>query len=120
MFQSVKYNAVANRFTPFSDFVDIQTVDWAGAAAKLQVRTRKNGGAVAAEAAVSAFLLPGVEPETTRFEIEITESVMEAMPRAPEPDADVILFWDLHITPPGEEKFVAFYGTFTVRAGVTE
>lgn len=53
----------------------------------------------------------------------INESTMEAMPDGDdglEADADVPLTWDMHITPSGGLKFVAFAGDFTVKAGATE
>lgn len=52
--------------------------------------------------------------------VRINESTMEAMPEGDEPGDDVVLAWDLHITPLGGLKDRWLFGTFTVRAGATQ
>ena len=121
MFPTVSYSATANRFAPFADYVDIVGFDFTGATTKLQVRDRKNGGAVRADVvpAISVTVNEGLP--TTRISWAIDEVAMEAMPLdSGDPDADVVLFHDLHLTPSGGTKFIPFAGTFTVKAGVTE
>lgn len=53
--------------------------------------------------------------------IQILEATMEGLPAAPatDPSRDIVLAWDLHITPSGgiKDKYVG--GDFIVRAGVT-
>ena len=115
------YDVVANRFAPFADYVDYETLDFTGATCKLQVRDRPNGGEVRAD------VVPTVTIETvegvnySRIAWEIDELTMEAMPLdGANPDGDVTLYHDLHLTPVGEPKFVVFSGKFIVKVGVTE
>lgn len=56
----------------------------------------------------------------TQIGYRINESTMEAMPGAAEAGSDVPIYWDMHVSPSGGTKFVAFAGEFTVLAGVTE
>lgn len=51
--------------------------------------------------------------------ILISESTMEGMPDGDQPGDDVVLAWDIHITPLGGVKERWLFGDFTVRAGVT-
>lgn len=121
MFPTASYSVVANRFVPFADYIDFFGYDFTGAVAKLQVRDRKNGGTVRADVVPTVSVTTEEGVPTTRVSWAIDEATMEAMPLdSGDPDADVVLFHDLHLTPSGEAKFVPFAGTFTVRAGVTE
>lgn len=121
MFPTVSYSVTANRFAPFADYVDIIGFDFTGAATKLQVRDRKNGGTVRADVVPSISVTIDEGIPTTRISWAFDEPTMEAMPLdSGDPDADVVLYHDLHLTPNGGLKFVPFGGTFTVKAGVTE
>lgn len=53
--------------------------------------------------------------------IQIVEATMEGLPAAPvtDPSRDIVLAWDLHITPSGGIKDKYAGGDFVVRAGVT-
>lgn len=121
MFDTARYDRDANRFAPFADYIDIEAIDFTGATCKLQVRDRPNGGTVRAN------VVPTVTIETveginySRIAWGIPELTMEAMPLdGANPDGDVTLYHDLHLTPSGESKFVVFSGKFIVKAGVTE
>jgi hypothetical protein len=57
--------------------------------------------------------------ELSQVGILISENTMEVMPDGDEPGDDVVLAWDIHITPLGGVKERWVYGDFTVRAGVT-
>lgn len=121
MFPTVSYSVTANRFAPFADYVDIEGYDFTGATCKLQVRDHKNGGTLRADVVpvVSVTVTEGIP--TTRVSWSIDEATMEAMPLdSGNPDADVSLHHDLHLTPSGGTKFVPFAGSFVVKAGVTE
>ncbi len=122
MFPTASYPITANRFAPHSDYIDVEGYDFTSATFKMQVRDTKNGGAVRADVVPTAELVVGAEVEpTTRVSWAIDEATMEAMPLdGSNPDADKKLYYDLHITPSGGTKFVAWGGDFIVKAGVTE
>ena len=52
--------------------------------------------------------------------VRINEATMEALPIAGERGADLILAWDLHVTPSGGLKRKYLGGRFTVLAGATQ
>jgi hypothetical protein len=61
----------------------------------------------------------------SRLRIRINETTMEAMPFPGSGDTgergdDVVLWYDIHITPSGGTKDRYVFGTFTVRAGTTQ
>ena len=133
MFPTVRYDSEANRFAPHTDYLDFEGFDWPDADLKLQIRDSKNGGAIRVDLAkVASAASEGVRIDsvttvdgvtTTRIAWRINETTLEAISAEAlglEPDADVNLFFDLHVTPVGELKFVPVEGTFTVKAGVTE
>lgn len=131
MFPSASYDSEADRFVPHTDYLDFEGFDFTDALLKMQVRDRPNGGALRADLAqVTTAAAEGVRLEsvtwadgvpTTRIAWRINETTMEAMPLDPaDPGSAVVLYRDLHITPVGENKFVAVQGTFTVKAGETE
>lgn len=61
---------------------------------------------------------PGDTLVLTLLGIRINESTMEVMPEGL-PGQDVVVAWDVHVTPSGELKQKWLYGPFTIRAGVT-
>lgn len=105
-------------------------IDLTDAVMKAQVRDRKDGGAVRVDLAtvgsitseglklVSAGDVGGVM--TSVVSMRINEATMEAMPFGDPIGDDLLLYWDMHITPDGGVKEKYLYGTFTVRAGVTQ
>lgn len=133
MFPTARYDSAANRFAPHTDYIDFEGFDWTDAELKMQIRDRKNGGMIRADLAqVTTAAAEGVRIDSvstvngipvTRVAWRINETTMEAMSAEAmglEPDAEPVLFLDLHVTPVGELKFVPIEGSFTVKAGVTE
>ena len=130
MFDAARIDLVAGRYVPHIDYIDFEGFDFTGAALKMQVRDRYNGGLARADLAqVTTAAAEGVRIDqvseaggvtTTRIAWRINETTMEAMPKPADVDADLALVWDLHITPSGGAKFVAARGKFLVQAGVTE
>lgn len=133
MFPTARYDSEANRFAPHTDYIDFEGFDWTDADLKLQIRDSKNGGAIRVDLAkVTSASAEGVRIDsvttvdgltTTRIAWRINETTLEEIDAEAlglEPDADVNLFMDLHVTPVGELKFVPVEGIFTVKAGVTE
>lgn len=123
-------NLGADRYTPFVDAFRLTGIDLTGADFKMQVRDRKNGGAVRADlTTVASVLSQGVSiagvdlvagSPVTDIAIRIDEAAMTAVPTGPSIDSDVICYWDLQATPVGGFQQVYAAGTFTVRAGVTQ
>jgi hypothetical protein len=119
-----------DRQTPFVATLTFRGIDLTGAVMKAQVRDRKDGGTVRADLAtvatanteglrlLSAGTVDGVL--TSVVYVRINEATMEAMPLGAPAGADLALWWDMHITPSGGVKQKYLFGTFTVRAGVTQ
>ena len=130
MFDTASYNITAGRFVPHHDHADFVGFDWPDAELKMQVRDRPNGGQIRIDLGkVTTAAAEGVRVDqvfsvdgmdVTRIAWRINELTMDSLPLATTPDEDVVLYYDLHITPPLEAKFVALAGTFTVLAGVTD
>lgn len=121
MFPTASYPIRANRYAPHSDYIDVIGYDFTGAVFKMQVRDAPNGGTVRADIVPTVSVTTTEGVPTSRVSWAITELVMEAMPLdGNDPTTDVTLYYDLHITPSGEDKFVAWRGTFIVEHGVTQ
>lgn len=120
---------VAGRWVPFLHSIFIEGLDLTGATFAMQVRDNWNGGALRANlttvttAAAEGVRLVGVTTvdglPVTELGIRINETTMEAVPLGAEPDDDVPLVYDFHITRAGLPE-IAMRGTFTVQAGSTE
>jgi hypothetical protein len=67
---------------------------------------------------------PGMTDDDTLLlsviEVWIAEDTMVSMTPATEIGDDAEAYWDLHVTPSGGVKELFLYGSFTIRAGVTE
>lgn len=121
MFPTASYPIRANRYAPHSDYIDVIGYDFTGAVFKMQVRDAPNGGEIRADIVPTVSVTTDEGVPTSRVSWTISETDMEAMPLDPsDPTASVILYHDLHITPTGDTKFVAWRGTFTVEHGVTQ
>ncbi len=131
VFETAGIPLLAARWVPFQHEIEIEGVDLATAQVALQIRDRKDGDRLLA--ALSRVDAPDSEglrvtsrvrdkvPITT-VHIHIAETTMEAIDVARErgePGGDAVLWWDLHVSPASGVKFVAFEGSFIVRAGVT-
>lgn len=120
MFPTARYDSEANRFAPHTDYIDIEGFDFTGAVCKLQIRDRKNGGALRADLVPAVSMTMNDDIPVSRILWTVSEALMEAMPMAAEIDPDVTLWLDLHLTPDGGVKFVPIEGTFKIKSGVTE
>ncbi len=129
MFATATIPLVANRWVPFIDWIAVEAIDLTGATFTMQVRDRWNGGAVRADLGTVATLAEeGLKLEvstvdglvTSKVNIRINETTMEAMPLASDPDGPTALVYDLHCNPVGGQKFVMARGPFTVVEGSTE
>lgn len=134
MFDTVNLPLVAGRWVPFVYDIDIVGIDLTSAAFAAQVHDTKDRTAGTPRASlttqttdvegvrlVSVVTTDGVP--TSSLRIRINEATMEAMDVANDASqlgSDGAAFWDMHITPSGGTKFLAFEGTFTIKAGVTQ
>lgn len=120
MFDAAQFDIRADRYTPNGDTIIFKGFDFTGATLKMEIRDRLNGGTVLATASTSLTVgdYEGVTSTTVTW--SVSEVNMEAMPLSDEADADVTLYYDLHITPTGVNKFVAARGKFIVVAGATQ
>lgn len=125
MIQAAIANVSANRHTPWIFEILWRNMDLTGAAFQAQIRTLPDAGG---GALVDLFEAPlgsqGINAalvgSDTNIVFQIDEATMEALPAAAEIGADLVLYWDVQITPAGAIKEVYFKGTFTVLAGVTQ
>ena len=114
-----------NRWTPFIYEIEFQDRDFTGAMLDMHVRlTFDTPGAplidLSPAAAGSEGLSLAVADGDTTITIQIDEATMEGLPDATEVGDDLVLHYDLHITPSGGTKEVYLRGPFTVRAGATQ
>lgn len=111
-----------NRFTPFSYSIAMNAgVDWSTATVLMHVRQLPDstGTPLLTLNSGAEITLSYSAPNTT-IAILVPELDMEALPAAAETGQDLVLYYDMHITPPSGIKEVYFRGTFTVLAGVTQ
>jgi hypothetical protein len=150
MWETVNYPLTGDRWTPCVKDIDVVGFDLTGATFKAEVRDTKDQssgsarvtlntvtseiegvrllGVITADADdVAAYAAAGVTIQVgdkiSQLRVRIVEATMEAMDvanDASQAGSDGAAFWDMHITPSGGDKFVAFAGTFTVAAGVTQ
>lgn len=112
----------ANRWTPFQEEILFEGFNYSGATFAGSVRAVRDSGGAAL--AAFSFTAPSVATanglDTTSVTMSLTEAAVEGLPlpASPELGDDVVLYWDMHITPSGRPKFRALEGTFTVAAGV--
>lgn len=131
MFATGPRDYLANRWEPFVRTIAFEGYDFTGASFIAQVRAVKDSGGTAlvdlatvGSVATEGITLVSVTMDgsvpTTNISIRINEATMEGLPEPNPPDgSDVILYWDMQITPSGGTKFRALEGAFTVHAGVT-
>lgn len=134
MFDTVTLRLTAGRWVPFVYDIDIVGIYLTGAAFAAQVHDTldRTAGTPRASLTTQTTDIEGVRltgvvttdgVPTSSIRIRINEATMEAMDVANDAAAngtDGVAYWDIHITPSGGDKFLAFAGKFIVRAGVTQ
>jgi len=106
--------------------------DLTGATFKMQVRDSKAAGAVLrADLATVTTAVQGVRLASVSTTEGVTTSIMQVIISAAtmaamdvaedtsQPGDDMVIYYDMIITPSGTPAFVAVAGTFTIVAGVT-
>lgn len=130
-------NLAAFKRTPFVSDIAIVGPDYTGAAFAMHIRNRPGdtgsplitlGAASAGSEGVSVaydpaylYVRDGVEITelASIITIRINEATLEALSLNNPTANPVGLAYDLHITPSGEDKRVASFGTFAIYPGVT-
>lgn len=136
---AIRWDLVAWRRTPFGgaigdgDFVE-EGIDWSGATFRMELRDEPGNtatalvtltNAAAGSQGISASYNAAWEDDAgnvvgaTTIRVQIDEATLEALALASDPAQDRVLHYDLHVTPSGQPKRVAWYGTFTLKPGVT-
>ncbi|MGD9470606.1 MAG: hypothetical protein AB7G24_00745 [Novosphingobium sp.] len=137
--QAVEINLVAFKRVPFGgasgteDF--IEAGDLSAATFRMEIRTAPGdtgdalvrltnaaaGSRGISAAYDSAYPHPtsGAPIAATVIRPQIDEATLEALAAASPASDDLVLHYDLHITPSGGLKYVCAYGTFTIKPGVT-
>lgn len=124
MIQAGNLPVEARRWTPWIYSIDFTGIDFTGATMQAQVRVTKDASGaplidLTAASAGSEGISFSVASGTTTVVLQIDETTMEGLPGAPAVGDDVVLAWDLQITPSGGTKAVYLEGPFTILAGVT-
>lgn len=125
----------AYKRVPFDQTIAWMGADYTGAAVAMQIRSEPGdtgtpiislGASVAGAQGIDLsydadFPDPdGVLPNGAGLvRIIIDEATLEALSLGSPSADDVVLHYDLHLTPTGEKKFLAAVGTFTISPGVT-
>lgn len=121
----------ANRWAPFVYTIDFQGYDYSAAAFAMQVRLVKDAAgtplvslSTVASSSTEGVAMTGVDTDangvpTTHISIRINETTIDGLPEPSELGDDVVLYYDLQITPSGGDKYRSLEGMFTVKAGVT-
>lgn len=134
MFDTLNWPLEAGRWVPFVYDIDIVGIDLTDAEFAMQVHDTKDRTSGTPRASLTTVTtdIEGVRltstvtadsVTTSSIRIRIDEATMEAMDVANDAAAngtDGIAYWDMHITPDGGTKFLAFEGKFKVKAGVTQ
>lgn len=126
---------VAYKRVPFDDTIPDHRGDYTGATALMEVRPEP-GADGAPVLSLSTTLASGegivitydagyvTQHNGTTFtgaslvQILINEATLEVLDYAASPDEGATYHYDMHITPSGGKKFVAYRGTFTIDPGV--
>lgn len=124
---------VALRWQPFKETFPIEDIDFTGATLAMQVRqypdapgdpliSLTNQTSPAQGLSVSVATVDGVT--TSTIEVRINETTIEALLPFPDNGVEagqpVGLVYDMHITATGFPKHRWFYGSFTIKPGVTQ
>jgi hypothetical protein len=136
MASAPEINIVAYKRVPFDDTIPDFRGDYTGATALMEVRPEPGADGTPV-LSLSTALASGqgivityddeyvTEHQGETFtgaslvQILINEATLEALDYAASPDEPATYHYDMHITPSGGTKFVAYRGTFTINPGAT-
>lgn len=111
----------ANRFTPWQYIIRFPNLDLTGATFTMHVRQLPDvTGTPLLALETGSEITAALVGADTYVTIAILEATMTALPAAAEIGENLVLYYDIQITPYGGSKSVYFKGTFTVVAGVTQ
>lgn len=126
---------IAPKRVPFDNNIVEMGVDYSGATAAMEIRAAPGDqGAPLVSLGMSSSGGQGLtidfddawpdpvddEPaDATIVGIIINETTLEGLAYGADPEADVTLFYDIHIDPAGGKKFMFARGRFVVSPGVT-
>lgn len=120
MIQAAILDLVANRHTPWKYVIEYSGANWSAGTMLMQVRQLpEQTGTPLLDLASGTEITNAYAGGVTSFTILVPEADMEALPAAAETGQDLVLYYDIQITPPGGIKEVYVRGKFTVLAGVT-
>ena len=128
-------NIVAPKRVPFDDTIPMMGLDYSGATPAMEIRPEPgDSGTALVSLGASTSGSQGIvvtwdagypDPDgimddgASIVRIIINETTLEGLAYGADPADDVVLHYDLHLTPSGGKKFVYCSGTFTVSPGVT-
>lgn len=130
-----KIHLLAYKRVPFVEDIAFLGPDWTGAPMSMHIRYQKGdtgvplialanappgsqGLSVAYNAAYVYNDLGAVAPASSIF-MRIDETTIEAISLANPTNANLLMFYDIHVTPVGFDKILVAYGTFTIDPGAT-
>jgi hypothetical protein len=135
MASAPEINIVADKRVPFDDVIPDHRGDYTGATALMEVRPEPGADGTPV-LSLSTALVSGegivityddeyvterngtIYTGASLVQILINETTLEAIDYAASPDERATYHYDMHITPSGGKKFVAYRGTFTIAPGV--
>lgn len=123
MQQPANLPLAGDRWTPFTATLEFTGLVVTGATFAMQVRQTYDqaGSPLVSLTNVGSANTQGIYiVSASVIQIYIAEATMEGLPDATEVGDDLVLYYDLHITPSGGVKQVYARGTFTVRGGATQ
>lgn len=134
---AAELNISAFKRTPFVDDIADAVNDYTGATFSMHIRNRAGdtgtplvtlANASAGSQGISVTYDPDytyeehgviVESGASLVLIQIDEASLEALALSNPADSPLVLHYDIHVTPSGEPKRVAYYGQFIIMPGVT-
>lgn len=130
-----RIDIVASKRVPFDDVVPDMRGNWAGATPLMEIRVEPgDGGTAPVQLGASVSGGEGIaitydaaypDPDGEEFigasliRIIVNETTLEGLAYGADASKPVALNYDLHLTPSGGKKFVAFGGAFIIEPGVT-
>jgi hypothetical protein len=124
----------ADKRVPFDDTIAEMLVDYTGATPLMEIRSEPGasgtplvslGASTAGSEGIAisydaTYADPdGGDPGASLIQIIINEATLEGLAYGADPAVPVPLYYDLHVTPSGDKKFVFCAGKFIINPGVT-